>query len=748
MNPSAFTFSKETLMKFTAPILSQTVKNQTIVNGFDSNLNGIHSAEMLNSLIPVTHPVTHLTPDIASETLNSLIIDFFTNPHQMVIKAAAGSGKTTSVIQCLNSGLANGKEVHVFVPTLELANELANKIDDSVVVEGRKEKNCQRYEAAATLGKLGLPVYSSLCSAKVKDKEGKVRTVNCPFYAECAYIKQFSQSKVKIMTHAFLAQNHSALETKADFVIIDEKFCDVVTSSTALIPIKDLFEYDKLGHLKTHLIMALDALAQGHCANLLSEFSAEARETLTDDIQVLLAKLDNKLDNQALNPTMTDAQIALQVKDYVSHGKEITILKALLFELEQFKLHPEQPNRLIRTAVSAEGIKSFLINFLKTDNRLNYFKRHQTPVLCIDASANLVLLQPLFDNLKFHSVDVKRRMDATQVMGSQYPLSRFNYNDEDGKNLKDLVTQIKKYAGDRKTLVISYKSIEDKLLQQLPDNIKCLHFNALRGIDKYKDFDLVFVVGRNQPPMSSMENIAAALFSQSAEPILYDQEPVKIDGNYYSQDERVNAMISQFRECEVLQALDRVRLIHNVEPKEVIIVTNLPLPGIEINRKIKHLREINDSMEKKLSIIIGESEGLLINSAWYLSKKFSHLFRNFNQIKNQFSRSNSAYRNFYMENYTVKKFQFVGRAGGNPISFYDTEFRTDAEVIDVLERVTGRKVRLIDPKYEMVKAEIVELMADALFIDPRIFNNETFSVDLQFNRENMFTQTPGFFVRV
>ena len=731
MNSPASLFSEETFMNPTAFILPQTKQKQNNVNTFTNT-----SSCFNNNL-----PIAQLTPSIASETLNALIANFFTNPHPMVIKAAAGSGKTSSVIQCLNSGLAHGKEIHIFVPTLELANELANKIDDSVVIEGRKEKNCQRYETAATLGKLGLPVYSSLCSSKVKDKHGKVSIVNCPFYAECSYVKQFSQSKVKIMTHAFLAQNHSALETKADIVIIDEKFCDVVTGSTALMPIKDLFELDKLGHIKTPLIMALDALVQGHCTNLISEFSVDAREALTSDIQTLLAKLDNKLDNQSLNPTMTDAQITLQVKDYVSYGKEITILKALLFELEQFELNPEQPNRLIRTAVSADGIKSFSINYFKSDNRLNYFKRNNTPVLCIDASADLMILNTLFDNLKFHRIDVKRNTCVTQITGSQYAQSRFTYNDEDGKNLENLVTNLIQASGDKKVLVATYQGLETKLAGLLPDNIETVHFNALRGIDKYKDSEMVFVVGRNQPPMSSMENIAAALFSQSAEPIRYDLEPVKIAGNYYSPDERVNAVMSQFRECEVLQGIDRLRLVHNLEEKEVVIVTNLPLPNIEIHQTVKQFKDLNGSFEKKLSDVVRECDGILINSATFIYERFGHLFKNFNQVKNQVSRCNSAYRKFYVQNYTMRMMRYKGRAGGHAISIYDTKGRTDAELIAALEQITGHKVELVDTRNKLSKKELMAILEDSLFIDPRIFEDDTFSVKVHVTE-------PEFFVRV
>jgi hypothetical protein len=717
----------------TGSILPQIALNQNPVNTFTNNSSNF------NSLVTTSKSTTYLEPHLAAKTLKNLTRGFFTNPRPMAIKAAAGSGKTSSIIQCLNSGFAKGKEVHFYVPTLELGYEVSQKIYDSVVIEGRNEKNCQRHEIAAELGTKGLPVYNSICSSKVKDENGNVTTVNCPFYAECAYIKQFSQSKVKIMTHAFLAQNHGALETKADLAIFDEKFFDLVIGSMALMPIKDLFELDKLGKLKTQLIIALDALAQGQCTNLLSEFSIEAREALGGDIRKLLNSLDNKFDNTKLNPAMSDKMIAFQVKNIRSHTKEISILKALLFELEQFELNPNQPNRLIKTATSAEGIKLFSINFLKTDNRLNYFKRHKTPVLCIDASADSMILNTFFDDLEFHTIDVKRNAHVTQVTGSQYSKSRFFYNDEDGKNLENLVTNLTKATGNKKALVATYKDLETKLKGQLPENMATVHFNALRGIDKYKDFDTVFVVGRNQPPMADMENIAAALFSRSDNPIQYNQEPVKIDGNYYSQDERVNAVMRQFRECEALQAIDRLRLVHNIDKKEVVLVGNLPL-DIEVNRTVKQFKDLNQSFEKKLSGITAECEGLLISSAVFIHERFGYLFKNFDQIKNQISRCKSAYRTFYMENYTMKFFRYVGYSGGHAITFYDTQGRSDAELIAALERVTGRKVELVSDPNELTKVEITEIMEDSLFIDPRIFNNPTFSVKVHVTQPEYFVR--------
>jgi hypothetical protein len=128
-----------------------------------------------------------------------------------------------------------------------------------------------------------------------------------------------------------------------------------------------------------------------------------------------------------------------------------------------------------------------------------------------------------------------------------------------------------------------------KPLFKIPAHCEFAHFNALRGIDLYKDYDFVVIVGRIQPPIKAMEDEAKALFFDDPTPLMLSDNWVMDERGYRTTLEaqgvkvqvhpepRVQAVVEQKREYESLQALDRIRLIHNEQPKEVYIISNLPL---------------------------------------------------------------------------------------------------------------------------------------------------------------------------
>jgi len=89
----------------------------------------------------------------------------------------------------------------------------------------------------------------------------------------------------------------------------------------------------------------------------------------------------------------------------------------------------------------------------------------------------------------------------------------------------------------------------------------------------------------------------------------------------------------------------------------------------------------------------------------------------------------------------MRMMRYKGRAGGHSIPIYDTQFRADAELIAVLEKITGRKVELVDARNIVSKKELMAILEDSLFIDPRIFEDDTFSVKVHVTE-------PEFFVRV
>tara|TARA_B110000003_G_scaffold166253_1_gene166233 strand:+ start:2416 stop:2709 length:294 start_codon:yes stop_codon:yes gene_type:complete len=45
---------------------------------------------------------------------------------------------------------------------------------------------------------------------------------------------------------------------------------------------------------------------------------------------------------------------------------------------------------------------------------------------------------------------------------------------------------------------------------------------SLRGTNQYKDRSVIFITGRNQPPLSDVERQARAVFGNSGNPLAYD----------------------------------------------------------------------------------------------------------------------------------------------------------------------------------------------------------------------------------
>ena len=61
------------------------------------------------------------------------------------------------------------------------------------------------------------------------------------------------------------------------------------------------------------------------------------------------------------------------------------------------------------------------------------------------------------------------------------------------------------------------------LLQHPSDDLA--HFNGVRGIDRVKNHDVAIVIGRNQPPVEAVENLARAIFCE-------DETPLNLTGNW------------------------------------------------------------------------------------------------------------------------------------------------------------------------------------------------------------------------
>jgi len=142
-------------------------------------------------------------------------------------------------------------------------------------------------------------------------------------------------------------------------------------------------------------------------------------------------------------------------------------------------------------------------------------------------------------------------------------------------------------------LVLCQKDLEDWLRERLPENVERGHFNAVRGLDRWKDVDCLILIGRTQPPPREMEMQAEVIFGEF---------PFSLGNAYYPRDDAglsvsdeamINCVQREFHpddnsemmrwlvcEAELIQCLGRARGVSRTadNPLQIDIIGTVPLP--------------------------------------------------------------------------------------------------------------------------------------------------------------------------
>jgi hypothetical protein len=174
----------------------------------------------------------------------------------------------------------------------------------------------------------------------------------------------------------------------------------------------------------------------------------------------------------------------------------------------------------------------------------------------------------------------------------------------------------------RRPVLIVFKAVEDTWIAEgrldpagaaetplrntLPFEVA--HLGAIRGIDRWKHACGIIVAGRLEPSVRELEAQARAMFFDLPDEMqmiapdergevryplaercirLRDgtEQPLMVSVH---PDHRVQAVLEQVRECEILQALARIRPIHRTGAAcEVIVCTNVPLAGLVVDELVE-----------------------------------------------------------------------------------------------------------------------------------------------------------------
>ena len=514
-----------------------------------------------------------------------------------MIRAPAGLGKTSLVVEMLADRTDGAAEL--YVPTHALGEEVgrnlleANPALSVKVVAGRSHLGtdgkplCRKHEIAEEVARGGGEVYPSLC-ARVKGKS----EVRCKYYDSCPYINQFSNpAQVTIYPHAYLPLERTRLEPGVPkTAIIDETF---------IMSCIERFEVPL-------------ALLRAPCGGpMTSRVCAEIEHALTQGLplfdrlwseNIFFAELQTAIDEiKTQGPAPSPAMNTTEQRAALKQLKQPNLLRKLLELVRRDYCAGRPASQAVQYCSDTQRIFGHNKKWLR---RLHDRQGNEASVLIIDANADQELIGRFFDHVEFITIPAQRQAKVIQCHATRCSTtSLVPKKNKDPKSkrkarkrLRELEAYIARVAVQHpRVLVVGPQAITGNLKKRVKPlisvaaNVELAHFNAIRGIDQWKNHDVIVVIGRNQLPIEELEAIARCVFLTDRAPLQFAKDwTVEVRGYRWKHgtmgvdvlvhpDPRIQALHEQLREGESQQAIDRLRLVHGSKEKIVHLLSNVVL---------------------------------------------------------------------------------------------------------------------------------------------------------------------------
>ena len=574
----------------------------------------------------------------AQSELNSILSGFFedlangANP-RAAVRLTMGTGKTKQTISHLKSYLSDKfqQSIEVYVPRHDLADEWEQSLEginakvihvyprtggtwDEEIKAFKHPIMCQRAEYVRDLEEKGHSIYGNACLSRTSGEQ-------CSFFGSCSYLDQFRQSgndlgvenTIRIYSHAslFLSRNEFERQIDPNLVIIDEAFLSSAVSNMPSIPVGDVSQYirfDGNAQLGFDLVECLTE-HRGNLSYLRKkdigafEFNAVSVEGLNPATSFTADTTQSRNVRSAKQYKALTRLLEIAAREVEDHGKDQFGQLAYNQRKNEIVICEHRPIRVPRSA----------------------------PVLYLDATADPMITEAYLPALQYHQIDVRQLAVVSQVhdrtgsksfwnskiVPEQENLSEPTY-DPRHNDLASLITILNEWvkAGES-PLVVGNKDL-CKFLRDHPRldaGVAVAHFMSLRGSNAYEDRSVVFITGRNQPPIDDIEQQARAVFGGSGNPLNYDdKENLPEDQVEYwlsarsphsasamtvssFSDPRIEAVQKQIRETETVQAIARLRLVWADYQKRVFLLSNLP-----VEMPVDHLIKFSDLMPDRLEM--------------------------------------------------------------------------------------------------------------------------------------------------
>jgi putative DNA primase/helicase len=452
------------------------------------------------------------------------------------IRVSTGVGKTTIMVKTIadsvNAGEMPKRPWVYLVPTHRLGDEIVEMFAqhgvNAKVWRGRSAQApgdpdrtmCNRLDAVKLAVKAGLPVSETCCKSKKKGK-----TKQCPFFSVCAYQKQKNTTPdVWIAAHETLFHDNESFGDPAG-VIVDESFWqDGLRLPSWGIPIanirNDLIppagKEDSAADLNALRNTLADALESNGDGPLVCKHVTD-RLSLRECTEAI--KLEwHMMPGANLEPGATDSDLRKFKKEQLPRiqaaRRMVAVWRAVRNMLDRIDVRVSGHAYVEKGEVKVRGVSPIR-------------DRWQVPTMIIDATLpDIEILRAYYPQAEIvgdWSVSMPH-VKVRQFLNGPVTQERLMKTETD-RNRKAIRRHIvKRYleTGRQKTLVICQMEYQEWLAaSDLPDNIHVEHFNAISGLDGYKDVRRLISIGRTLPGPIAVENMAAALTGK---------EPIRVQG--------------------------------------------------------------------------------------------------------------------------------------------------------------------------------------------------------------------------
>jgi hypothetical protein len=523
-------------------------------------------------------------------------------PEVWALRVDTGVGKTRIMVGEI--AMSGQRGIMYAVPTHKLGSDIERQFSDHGVVarvfRGRSADDPERVGSKMCLN-LAAVELALKCQADVArtccEKSGRY----CHFYNQCGYQRQQAADPLVWIVAADMVFHRQDAFGRPRALIIDESFwqkalrgidgCDDSMLAFASLSTGNQGRRDLAAELQ------MQSEDGGLQRRIVEHMDTTALRRMIRVEWATMPKL-------ALRPGMPADEFDRlrknsKVIEKIAYARRvIQILEELCHMLE----HPEilvSGRLLIGERNGLRGIRWRGIDTIG--------KQFRIPTLLLDATlpdlAVLQVLHPQTEIVADVRVALPPAVYIRQVLGTPtssrklIETSRLKDRDQHLNSVRRYILRRWIETGKQPTLVICQMKVQGWLEGKLPDGISLAHYNAVAGLDQFKDVRLLILIGRPQPGPDAIETIAGMLSGSMPETVTdgsngfnwysqvrrgirqKDGTGVAVDGDQHP-DALAESVRQLITEAELVQALGRGRAVNRSlqAPLDVEMLFDTVLP--------------------------------------------------------------------------------------------------------------------------------------------------------------------------